>query len=812
MIDTEKIRQLERQLAEFDTDSNADIHKKINILNDLAWMLSDTDLKRAYALSETAQTLADSPDDGEPPYQIGLAYSLRTQGYLNQRFGDYALGLTQLLKAQEIFESLALDDGLSDVFDGIAGIYYQIGNYPEGLNFMYKQLDAAQRIGDKRRMANAYNNLANIYLETGDYERAVETLNHNLQIASETDYKRIEFLSYINLAETYLLAGDYEIALENALRGLSVSQEAEFELFEVYTFDLIGKSYLKLGDGVQAIHHLEKALALSRKVESKVTESLILLNMGQAYRDMQQLDQALDYLQQGIITAQSIDAKSELFKGHLLLSEIYEQQADFAQALHHFKKYHSFKELVHGEKADERLKVLQVAHDTETAKKEAEIFQLRTVQLEQEITERRKTEEALQEARDKLEQQVELRTVELSNTVALLQQEIEERERVEAEIQQMVEMLEQRVADRSRELAALYDMTILFTDAQNLTEILEPALRNICNSIGGSGIVVHVLDADKSQLQLAAHVSLSVGAQMHQVALTPVFADWLHQADAPVMLVVNTAEHSFLPSELLPSRYRTYLGIALRVRDEVIGMLGVYREEERPFSFKNISLLITIAEQLGIIIQNHRLQEQSQRMTRALERQRLARELHDSVAQRIYSLHLFARAGQDAVADGNLEDARLRLQQVEENALYTLREMRLLLYQLRPLALEDQTLVTAFEERFAHVERRLGIEAVIQANIAPELTEAVEEELYYIITEALNNGLKHAGATRVHLLFDSKKDRLLVTIRDNGQGFDQAQQSPGLGLKNMRVRTAKIKGQLDIESTIGQGTTIRISI
>ena len=83
-------------------------------------------------------------------------------------------------------------------------------------------------------------------------------------------------------------------------------------------------------------------------------------------------------------------------------------------------------------------------------------------------------------------------------------------------------------------------------------------------------------------------------------------------------------------------------------------------------------------------------------MASTIERQRLARELHDSVAQRIYSLNLFARAGQEALTDGDLEDTRLRLQQVEENARYTLREMRLLLYQLRPLALEDQTLVAAY--------------------------------------------------------------------------------------------------------------------
>ncbi len=92
MTDSQKIRQLEQQLADCDSSSSADAYKKIDILNDLAWALSDTEMQRAYALSETAYSLASTPHDGAPPYQAGIAYSLRTQGYINQRLGDYPLG------------------------------------------------------------------------------------------------------------------------------------------------------------------------------------------------------------------------------------------------------------------------------------------------------------------------------------------------------------------------------------------------------------------------------------------------------------------------------------------------------------------------------------------------------------------------------------------------------------------------------------------------------------------------------------------------------------------------------------------------
>ena len=107
MSDSQTIRQLERQLA--DSEGSADVLRQIALLNDLAWALSDTEMQRAYALSETAYALASTPHDGAPPYQAGIAYSLRTQGYINQRLGDYPKGMTQLLKAQGIFESLRIE-------------------------------------------------------------------------------------------------------------------------------------------------------------------------------------------------------------------------------------------------------------------------------------------------------------------------------------------------------------------------------------------------------------------------------------------------------------------------------------------------------------------------------------------------------------------------------------------------------------------------------------------------------------------------------------------------------------------------------
>ncbi|MDX1417359.1 MAG: tetratricopeptide repeat protein, partial [Candidatus Promineifilaceae bacterium] len=744
-----------------------------------------------FTLSESAYSLAESGGGNGRPYQEGMAFSLRTQGYINQRLGNHSTGLVQLMRAKETFESLGIIDGLPDVYDGIAGIYFQIGSFPNALLYVHRQLDAAKQIGNKRLIANAYNNYAVIYIESEDYEQGEATRDECLKLAIESGHTRIECISYINIAETRLRTGKYEQALKFGSRALKLSRDAGFELFEIYSWDILGKTYLKLGERDKGLKILESVLALSKKIDAKPSECMVLLSLGEAFLEIQQPDQAVVWLEQSLNVAQVINASVEVYKTYEALSKAYEQKKNYADALAYFKQYQAIRGQVLSSVETLRTKILDITYQTEAAKKEAEIEHFRAIELEREVEER---------------------TAELTNSIANLKKEVARRKQAEAEIQQMVELLEERVAARSRELAALYDMTILLSDVESLADTLKPALGKIMRNTDANGIAVHILSASQRSMQLAARLGLGELEQFDEVPLANDFVHWLKQADAPLMFVAESDFYPMLPNAFLLPPYATFFGIALRVHGQTIGFLSLYRDREQPFSFEHVSLLITMAEQLGIIIQNHRLQEQSLDMTRVLERQRLARELHDSVAQRIYSLHLFARAGHDALEDSDIEATHLRLQQVEANALFALREMRLLLYQLRPLALESNTLSEAFENRFEEVERRLGIQAVVETDHAPGFSEEVEEEVFYIVTEALNNALKHAEATDINLLFTTENGRSKIIVRDNGSGFDLGQKLPGLGLENMCLRSEKINGLVTIDTAVGQGTTVNITL
>lgn len=792
MTDIERVQQLEKRLAESDSASPAGCHERIDLLNELAWALSDVDMERAYSLSETAHALAPSPDDGTPPYEAGIAYSLRTQGYLNQRRGDYSLGLSQLLKAQALFEAQELFDGLPDVFDGIAGIYGQMGMYPEALDAAYKQLEAAERIGDKRRIANANNNLANIFMETGDYERAMEKLHHNLDLAAETSYARIECLSNLNLAETYLLIGDYGMAREYAVVGLGNSQQAGLELFEVYSLEILGKIAGQSGDQLQAADYLQQALAYSRTLGSKVAESLILLDLGRAYHDMQRHDLALGFLHQGLVVAQSIDAKNELFKTHLLLSEVCEQMGDTALALAHFKQYQALKELVAGEKADQRLKVLQVAHDTETARRKAQIAHLRTVELQQ---------------------QVEERTAELRDTIDLLSAEIEERQRAERALQEMAESLEHQVTARTEELAAFFDLILLAGKGISVTEILDQVLPRVTEITRSEAVGIDLLNADGSALELVArqNVPEDILARLPIAELPAEIQRWLQRPNDPL----NTSDLDYAPS--LRSAFRaaglhSFLGAQIRIGQRIEGVLSCFRFTERGYSVDETALILALAHQIGMILEIDRLRENAEKMAVWEERKRLARDLHDSVTQSLYSLTLFSRAGREAAEDDDTAHLTHSLTELENTTLHALREMRLLLYELRPADLEQEGLKRAVMLRLNTVERRVGLQLDVQLDEIAGLPASHDVQVYHIIVEALNNVVKHAAATRLTLRLTQADGHVRLWIADDGRGFDASQIDHGLGLANIRERVARLGGRLAITSEPGRGTELEALI
>ena len=247
---------------------------------------------------------------------------------------------------------------------------------------------------------------------------------------------------------------------------------------------------------------------------------------------------------------------------------------------------------------------------------------------------------------------------------------------------------------------------------------------------------------------------------------------------------------------------------------EVIGVLDVQSDRLNGFDETDLDVIQALANQAGAAIQNARLYEQAQQAAVLEERARLARDLHDSVTQSIYSLTLLAEAGLRMTQNGDMNQVRENQMRIEDIAQQSLQEMRLLVYELRPAELKKLGLIGALERRLEVVERRAGIEARLIAPDDLQLPYELEVALYRTAQEALNNALKHARALAVFVNFELQGELLLMSIRDNGRGFEALEigEKGGYGLQNMRERVENIGGTLSIESGRGAGTIVCVSV
>ena len=212
-------------------------------------------------------------------------------------------------------------------------------------------------------------------------------------------------------------------------------------------------------------------------------------------------------------------------------------------------------------------------------------------------------------------------------------------------------------------------------------------------------------------------------------------------------------------------------------------------------------LLFTFANDAAIAIENARLYERGRELSLVEERTRLARDLHDSVVQKLFGITLAAQSAATLLerGAGAAEGEVKRLQELAQDAI---EELRSLIFQLRPPAVETEGLAAALAKHVQVLRRVHGQEIGLTLTGEPRLRPEVDDEVFRIAQEALQNALKHAGGERVEATLDESGDRLLLTVRDDGRGFDPAaaaHRSRRLGLTSMEERAKAVGGSLAID-------------
>jgi signal transduction histidine kinase/ligand-binding sensor domain-containing protein len=389
--------------------------------------------------------------------------------------------------------------------------------------------------------------------------------------------------------------------------------------------------------------------------------------------------------------------------------------------------------------------------------------------------------------------------------------------------------LETQVAEKTRQLDnRVKELDTLLAVSQDVTSTLqlEPLLELILDEL--KKVVDYEVGSIRRSIQenmelLAYRWLLSQAGQPSQ--LLPISNIPIVQEMIQTQQAILVSDHQFDPGIVGDTQLyqgnltgdvlkvsRTLMCVPMVLKDEIIGMVVLGHHQPNSWGEEVKELVQAFANQAAVAIVNAELYEKSGEAATLEERTRLARELHDSATQSLYSATLFSEAGKELAEKGDLESASYYLSRVGEVIHQALKDMRLLVFQLRRPVLETEGLLMALQHRLDAVEKRAGMDARLISDNLPFIPHHVSEELYSITIEALNNTLKHAQAEVVTITIRSGGGEVDLEVRDDGRGFDieTAPNGGGMGLANMAERAAKLGANLIIDSSSDQGTSIRV--
>jgi len=386
-----RISELEKQLAQTQTQ-----REKIDVLNELAWELRNDDDKRAAALAEKAYELSSNGDFAEKPYAMGQASSLTTRAYM-ERNGPLDKALEKSFQALALIEGEASNPIIVRCMRTICWLYFNLGEFSDSLSYGLKALDIARAGSYKPEMASVSNSLTMVFAVTGDLEQAFKMHTEALQVAREAEDETQELVSLNNGAMVLLEGGELDRALELASQAWEIAQRIGASDGRADVADTLGQVLQKMGEFERAEKLLVEALEIDTLSGHELGQANDLLGLGKLRLSQGKLKPAKADLLRSLEISNKIGARQFQMECHSNLHQIAEQQGDWERAIAHHKAYHEIYTENYNKTASNKLAMLKVAHQIETAKRDAEIYHLRNEELLNEIEERKKAEEALRE-------------------------------------------------------------------------------------------------------------------------------------------------------------------------------------------------------------------------------------------------------------------------------------------------------------------------------------------------------------------------------------------------------------------------------
>ena len=413
------------------------------------------------------------------------------------------------------------------------------------------------------------------------------------------------------------------------------------------------------------------------------------------------------------------------------------------------------------------------------------------------ITSRIEAEAELQSTLEDLDERVRERTSELSRANQTLRREVEERVRLEA----------QERAQRSH-AEALRDTAAAVARSLQLDDVIEQVLIGVERLCDHERSYVAFYD-NEGVLELAGERypgRPDRGAPEPHTRITDPLGGWSPPEETPE----HGSSSAAAGGRAAMSKVNGAVVLPLEAAERALGCLVIEPRPGRDLSDSDVDRLAILADQASSAISNSRSLVMARSLAALEERQSLANDLHDSVSQTLWTATLLAETlARASDLSAEQRDRAGRLHALTAGALS---EMRTLLLELRPSVIEETPFADLVQQLVSAFESRRRAKCVVHLDREVEPLPTVKVALYRILQESLNNVSRHADAESVHISVEVTSDVLEMRVRDDGEGFEMGSASEHFGLRIMAERAEAIGASLHVDSRLGEGTTVSVSV
>ncbi|MFP4345408.1 MAG: tetratricopeptide repeat protein [Anaerolineales bacterium] len=441
---SEEVLRLEAELA---TTTTREPRLRIELLNELAWLLCEADLGRAIALSQEARRLGEELAARGEPYDEGLARTLHHLGRFYMWSSDFGSAISYFSQARLLYEQLEDLEAVAAQISYIGSAYGRSGNYAEGLRYLIEAQEMLAELHDRNLEAQALNDIGYTYVLTGRPAEALPYLEKSLEIYRDFENIHGQSLALDSLCRAHLDLGHLDDALACGLESLSCAGAGGLRRAE--SLLAVGEVYLALQNDLQALNYFQQSLAIALEQQYRCESAQARERIGQIYRRQGRLEDAVLEMQLAVETAHAIGSAELEAQAHRSLARVYHLQEDDRKALAHLETYHALQEQVFNEETDRRLQTLQVAYEAESARREAVVARAQNVALQEEIQERHLAEQALQQTNARLEEEIAAHQELIADLDAFAHMVAHDLKNPIHTIAGFSEVLQERLADRN---------------------------------------------------------------------------------------------------------------------------------------------------------------------------------------------------------------------------------------------------------------------------------------------------------------------------------------------------------------------------